>query len=195
MLPRRIIFAPIAHLLMPLTLLRSLSTRSLNVLFELRLRRQVKMGRSVVVLGPVRIRNQGKIKLGDHVRLEALQAPIDLYAGPGAELVIEDDVVIESGCSIEATGSVLVGRGARLGAFSKIIDNHFHQLQGDRNEQPPAVPVIIGAGATLGPMTVVLPGAAVGKGARVGAGAVFARRIPDRAEVHGFPLLPKRAAR
>lgn len=184
-----------ARLLLPLAFLHRLFSRCLSWLFALKLRSKVKMGRGVEVLGKVRTRNRGRITLGDRVRLEALQAPIDLHAGPGAEIVVEDDVVIESGCSIEATGLVVIGKGARLGAFSKVIDNHFHQLEGDRNQEPPAVPVIIGAGATLGPMTVVLPGAEVGQGARVGAGSVFARRIPERAEVHGFPLIPRRASR
>jgi acetyltransferase-like isoleucine patch superfamily enzyme len=173
----------------------SLSSPSLKAFFfEWVLRRKARVGSGVVVLGRVRVRNQGRIELGNGVRLEALQAPIDLHAGPGAEIVVEDDVVIESGCSIEATGSIRIGRGTRLGAFSKVIDNHFHQLQGDRGERPVAVPVTIGAGATVGPMAVVLPGAQVGRGARLGAGAVCARRIPDGGDVHGFPLVPRRRA-
>jgi acetyltransferase-like isoleucine patch superfamily enzyme len=158
---------------------------------RLRLRRLAHGGRRAVVLGVVIVRGAGRVTFGDDVRLDALQAAIDLHAGPGAEIVVEKGVVIEAGCSIEAMASVRIGAGARIGPFAKIMDNQFHPLEGDRRQRPASQPVVIGAGATIGPRAVILPGALVGRDARVGAAAVVSRRVPDGAEVHGFPLVTR----
>jgi acetyltransferase-like isoleucine patch superfamily enzyme len=161
----------------------------LALLRRLRLRAGAHVGRRVVVLGPVAIRGRGRVAVGEGVRFEATQAPIELHAGAGAEIVLERGVVLESGASIEAMRSVRIGDGARIGAFAKILDNQFHRLEGDRRERPPSSPVIVEAGATIGPRGIVLPGAHVGRGAHVGAGAVVSRRLPAGADVHGFPLV------
>jgi acetyltransferase-like isoleucine patch superfamily enzyme len=161
---------------------------------ELRLRRTAHVGKRPVVLGSVRVRGTGRITIGDEVRLDASQAPIDLHAGPGAEIVVERGVVIEAGCSIEAMESVRIGEGARIGAFTKIMDNHFHPLEGDRTDRPASRAVTVEPGASVGPRAVILPGTHIGRGARVGAGSVVSRRIPDGADVHGFPLQSRRKA-
>jgi maltose O-acetyltransferase len=166
--------------------------RWLTLFHERALRRKVRLGERVAVLGEVQVRNHGRIHIGDGVRLEALQAPIDLHAGPGAEIIIEDGVVLESGCSIEALQSVRIGQGARLGSFVKVLDNHRHDVRSDRTQRPPSAAVTVGAHADIGPRSILLPGAQVGARARVGAGTVVSRRIPDGADLHGFPLQPRR---
>jgi serine acetyltransferase len=163
----------------------------LSLVRKIRLRAVARMGKRGAVLGPVSVRGEGHIVIGDDVRLEAMQAPIELHAGPGAEIVVERGAVIEAGCSIEAMQSVRIGEGARIGAFSKIMDNHFHALEGDRRNRPASLPVLIEAFAVLGPRSLVLPGASVGRSARVGAGSVVSRRVPGGADVHGFPLLAR----
>jgi len=45
-------------------------------------------------------------------------------------------------------------------------------------------------GATLGPRAIVLPGLTVGKGAKVLAGAVVIRDVPEGATVAGNPAKP-----
>ena len=159
-----------------------------------RLRRLTHMGRGAVVLGLVIVRGTGRILIGDDVRFEATQAAIDLHAGPGAEIVVESGAVIESGCSIEALRSVRIGAGARLGAFTKVMDNHFHVVEGDRAQQPASEPVVVGPGAAIGPRAVILPGADIGRGARVGAASVVSRRVPDGADVYGFPVVVRTRA-
>jgi acetyltransferase-like isoleucine patch superfamily enzyme len=158
---------------------------------RMRLRAAARVGKRPVVLGPVSVRGKGRIAIGDGVRFEAVQAPIELHAGAGAEIVIESGAIIEAGCSIEAMGSVRIGEGARLGAFSKILDNHFHSLEGDRANRPASSPVVIEALAVLGPRSLVLPGAHVGRAAHVGAGSVVSRRLRAGDDVHGFPLVPR----
>ncbi len=131
----------------------------------------------VHVSGRVWLPGPGRVRIGRGVRLIGLRAPIELRAHEGGEIVIEDDVVIEDGTSIEATGSVRLCARSRIGPFCKIIDNHFHHAGGDRFERPEAVPVVIGEDALVGPRAVVLPGAEIGAGATLGPAQVLSHRL------------------
>lgn len=111
------------------------------------------------------------------MQLMARRAAIELRAHRGAQIVIEDGVIIEDGVSIEATESVSIGTRARIGAFCKIIDNHFHDLV-RRFERPRATPVVVGPDAIVGPRSVVLPGASLGAGAALGPAVVLSWPLP-----------------
>ena len=130
----------------------------------------------------------GTVRIGAGVRLEAHTAPIELRAAQGAEIVLEEGVVVESGCSIEAVSAVRVGARSRLGAFSKVIDNNFHEAAGDHQHRPPSVPVVIEADVSIGPRAIILPGAHVGCGSRIGPATVVSRRLPPGVEAAGVPL-------
>jgi len=118
--------------------------------------------------------------------LDASRAPIELHAEAGAEIVIGDDVRIEGGASLEAVKSIIVGRGARLRAWCKVIDNHFH-IPSDRTARPPSAPVVIGEEADVGERAIVLPGAQLGPGVWLDAGVVIARRVPAGMLLAGSP--------
>jgi maltose O-acetyltransferase len=130
------------------------------------------------VTGRVWVRGGGTVRIGDRVHLDASMAPIELHAGPGAQIVLGDGAYVGGGSSIEAQESVTIGASARLEPFCKVIDNHFHPLRGDRHAQPASLPVVIGPGASLGRRAIVLPGARVREGARIAPGAVV--RGPPR---------------
>jgi acetyltransferase-like isoleucine patch superfamily enzyme len=142
---------------------------------RLKLRHCAEIGASPSVVGRIWIHGPGAVRIGNRVRLDASSAPIELHVGPGAEIVLGDDVEIQGGASIEALQSVQVGDGCRIGARCKVIDNHFHQL-GNRLQRPPSAPVVIEAGATLGSGAIVLPGARVPLGSVVARGAVVRGR-------------------
>jgi acetyltransferase-like isoleucine patch superfamily enzyme len=139
----------------------------------------------VEVEGQVWVPGTGRVRIGDRVRFSARRSAIELRAHPGAEILIGDHAVIEDGVSIEATSLVRIGEHARLGAFCKIMDNHFHRVGQDRFDRPTPVPVVVGAGAIVGPHAVLLPGAEVGIGAVVGAGAVLSFRLAAGARFPG----------
>jgi acetyltransferase-like isoleucine patch superfamily enzyme len=82
--------------------------------------------------------------------------------------------------------SIVVGRGAALRAWCKILDNHFH-TPSDRSARPPSAPVIIGDGVEVGERSIVLPGAELGPGVRLDPGVVVARRVPAAARLAGSP--------
>jgi acetyltransferase-like isoleucine patch superfamily enzyme len=132
---------------------------------------RIELEDGVNVEGAVWAPGSGRINIARGVRFRARRAPIELYAHRGAEIWIEEGAVIEAGASIEATRCVRIGEGAHIGAFAKIIDNNFHSTTGDRNERPDAVPVAVGR-------AVLLPGADIGEGARVGANRVVSFPLP-----------------
>jgi acetyltransferase-like isoleucine patch superfamily enzyme len=117
------------------------------------------------------------VVVGERVFFDAASVPIELYAWAGAVIFLGDDVYVGGGTSIEATRSIVIARGARVGAFCKVMDCHFHPLVGDRHCRPAPHPVVIDEGAILGPRTIVMAGARVERGARVAAGAVVRRTL------------------
>jgi acetyltransferase-like isoleucine patch superfamily enzyme len=161
-----------------------------GLLSRWKLRRCARIGRSPSVRGRVFVLGPGSILVGDDVVLDAAWAPIELKTfEPGSQIVLGDRVRVESGTSIEAVAAVRIGKGVRLGTFSKVMDNQFHPLAGDRHARPPSQPVEIGDGAAIGDRAVLLAGARIGAGAIVRPAAVVGRRlpVPARAVASGSP--------
>lgn len=131
----------------------------------------------------------GRLELGDRVAFGVGTAPIELHIAAGAVLTVGDDVCIDGGVSIEAAKDVRIGARARLGTFSKVMDNHFHSASGCRQERPPSAPVVIEEDVDIGPRAILLPGAQIGCGSRVAAGTVVTRRVPPASFVSGVPAV------
>jgi len=126
------------------------------------------------------------------VVLDAFDYPIELHAQePGSRLVLGDGVYIGGGSSIEAVVSVTIGARSRLGSFTKVMDNHFHPLWGNRHFKPPSVPVVVGEDVEIGSRAILMAGAEVGNGAIVRAGAVITRRarVPPFGKAYGLPAV------
>jgi len=137
------------------------------------LRRCERVGEQVSVLGRVVIAGQGRVCVGNGVVLDGRDAPIELHALPGAEIRLGDRVHLCGGVSVEARERVTLGQDVFVDGFSKIMDNHFHPLHGDRHVPPASAPVTIDDGARLGWRVTVLPGATVKAGVRVASGSVI----------------------
>lgn len=153
-----------------------------------KLRRCAAVGRAAAARGGIWIHGPGEVRVGDRVLFDGSAAPIELHVGQGAEIVIEDDVRIDGGVSMEAKRSIRVGARAHVGRFCKILDNHFHRL-GDRDGRPESTPVIIEEEADLGVRSILLPGAHIGRGTVVRAGTVLTRRVPAGVIVAGVPAM------
>jgi len=156
---------------------RSIAGRLRESWMRLRLRACASVGRGVKLRGRVLVRGGGAVRLGDGVLLDGATAPIELHAGPGAELTVGSGTVLCAGTSIEAMRSVSIGARCRIGAFGKILDNAFHSV-GDLFSRPASAPVEIGDGALLGPRCIVLPGARVQAGEVLRPGTVRKARGP-----------------
>ncbi len=132
------------------------------------------------VRGNVWIHGNGEVRIGDRVFFDGTFAPIELHAWKGAVIEIGDDSYIGGGTSIEATRSIRLGPRVRLDGFCRVMDNHFHVLLGDRHARPDARPVTVEPDVEIGARAILLAGAHVGRGVRIAAGSVVARRMPPR---------------
>jgi acetyltransferase-like isoleucine patch superfamily enzyme len=154
---------------------------------RLKLRRCGSVGVRPTVWGRVWIHGEGEVLVGDRVLFDARMAPIELHAQRGGRIVIEDDVTIEGGSSIEAQSYVTVGARSHLGMWCKLMDNSYHPLRGNRHERPRSVPLVVEEGVTVGSRSILLPGTHLQKGANVASGTVISRRIPPGVTVGGAP--------
>lgn len=152
-----------------------------------KLRACSSVGDEARISGEVWIHGGGSVKLGARVHLDASRAPIELHAAPTAEIVLGDDVYIGSGASIEAERSVRIGDRCRVGAFAKIIDTHYHRLEGNRHEHAVVESVVVEDDVEIGPRSVLLPRAHVGHGSMLRAGTVITRRFPPEKILAGAP--------
>jgi len=136
---------------------------------RIKLRACSSVGAAPSVEGRVWIHGKGRITIGHRVRIDAGLAPVELNAAEGAEIVIGDDVQVNSGVSIEACGRVDIGERCRLERFCKIIDTHFHPtaLGARRERRPDPVPVVVEPDSEIGCRAILLPGAFVRRGATV----------------------------
>ena len=139
------------------------------------------------VLGQIRVKGPGLVRIGPGVRLDGRLSGIELITGPGGELTLGEGVVIDEGVSIEALRSVRIGARCRIGAFCKILDNDLHLVEGVRELAPGSHPVTLEEEVTLGPRVIILPGAHLGRGTRVKPAAVYSHRTRAGAEVVGHP--------
>lgn len=156
------------------------------------LRAQTTVGAGVRKIGRVWVYGGGEIRIGDRVVLDGSRAPIELHVCKGAKLELEEGVSIEGGTSIEVIASVRLGAGAHIGAWVKILDNHFHPLSGAREVRPASEPIEIGPGVHIGERCVVLPGTRLEAGVRLGPGVVISRRVPAGLRLEGSP--PRRVS-
>lgn len=144
-------------------------------------------GPQPTILGNVWVRGAGTIDFGRDVVLDGRRAPIELHALPGGSIVIGNGARIEAGVSVEAQSRVEIGDHCILRPFSKVLDNHFHPLRGNRHKRPPSRRVVLEEGVVLGERSIVLPGVVVGQGCLVDGGTVVARAVPAKTCVSGNP--------
>ena len=140
------------------------------------------------------IENQGRMVLGNRVRLNSNWAPIELVSGPQGVIDIGDGVFINYGSMISAHLSVRIGSNVMIGNYCIIADTEIPGIEaptGGPSIEPR--PVEIGDGAWLAARVTVLPGTRIGAGAVIGAGSVVAGDIPAGALAGGIPARILRA--
>ncbi len=150
------------------------------------LRRCTRVGLFTRVYGRPKVFNQGTLVIGERVRIWSTTVPAELAVWQGGTLDIGDNVSINYGTSIAATGLVRIGHNSMLGAYTMILDNDFHEIE-NRNARPAPRPVILEDNVWLANRTIVLPGVTIGHDSVVGAGSVVMTDIPPRSVVLGNP--------
>jgi FkbH-like protein len=149
-----------------------------------------EVGTGARCIGRVVVKNEGRIVLGRDVRLNAPWSPIELAAGPGAELRIGSDIDINYGTLISAAHRVTIGDRVMMGNYCIVADTEEAAVggrtrQGSSREPPRAIE--IGDDAWLAVRVTVLPGTTIGQGAVITAGSVVSGNIPPGVVAGGIP--------
>ena len=139
--------------------------------------------------GRVRVQNEGRVVVGDRVRIRAIPWTTELAALAGGLLDIGDGVFINSGVSISACKSVTIGSNCQIGPRVLIMDNDFH-VAGDPLRHPQSSPVVIEDHVWIGAGAIVLKGVRIGRRASIGAGSVVTRDVAADSVVAGAPARP-----
>lgn len=98
------------------------------------------------------------------------------------QIVVEDDVLISSGCLIQDTDNHSQSRAIRK---KDCADWKNHQTQDWSLVE--SKPIKIGAGAWIGSRAIILKGVTIGEGAIVGAGSVVTKDVAPYTVVAGNP--------
>jgi acetyltransferase-like isoleucine patch superfamily enzyme len=120
----------------------------------------------------------GTIRIGHHFSASSIPVPLHLVAGPGARLLIGDDVRIGHGGGIAAYGHVEIRHGTQIGPFVIVMDTNFHGGSGDQSVQHECRNVVIGRGCRIGSRVTITRGVSIGDGAEILAGSVVSSDVP-----------------
>jgi len=145
------------------------------------------VGRYVQLKGRPLVINRGKILIGDRVWIDSTTVRCEFVTMlPHAVIEIGDRTSINYGTSISAHMFVHIGADCRIGPYTNIVDNNFHDIL-DRSATPPSRPVIIGNNVWIAGRAVIIPGVTIGDDAVVGVGAIVTENVPPRSVVMGNP--------
>lgn len=147
--------------------------------------RSCDKGSFVLTRGKPKVINQGKITLGDKVRIWSTVNQVRLSVGKNATLTVGSNTRI-NGSTISANNSITIGNNCRIAPFVILMDSDFHDT-GNREAAGECRPIVIEDNAWLATRSFVLKGVTVGKGAVVAAGSVVTKDVPPYTVVAGVP--------
>lgn len=108
------------------------------------------------------------------------------YTDCGKNLVIGENVFLNSGCKIQDQGGVVLDEGVLIGHNVVIATLNHSPDPKHRGDIFPAK-VHIGKNVWIGANATILPGVTVGEGAVIGAGAVVSKDVAANTIVGGVP--------
>jgi acetyltransferase-like isoleucine patch superfamily enzyme len=132
----------------------------------------------------------GSIKCG-RLFLRCKTIPIEVGASKNGSLVLGERVFINTGATIVANHSIVVGDDCLIGDLVAIFDCDFHPMEPSRPVQ--FAPVRLGANVWVGRSAMILPGVTIGDHAVIAAGSVVTGDAPARTLMAGVPARPIRS--
>jgi maltose O-acetyltransferase len=142
---------------------------------------------SVRLRGRVRVEKyQGRIEVGERVRMEARTLPIEMVAWRDALLRIGAGTFINYAVSLSAHASVEIGEHCMIGNYAVIMDSDYHDLL-DRTKPGRPEPIVIEDDVWIGIRATILKGVRIGRRSVIGAGAVVTTDIPPDSLAIGVP--------
>jgi maltose O-acetyltransferase len=148
-----------------------------------------EVGANVRITGRPRIRNEGRLVIGDNCHFRSIVATLELYVAPGAEMIMGKEVHLNSGNTFAAFSRVELGDRVEVAPHVTVYDTTFHDLY-ERHVLPEPRPVIIEDDVWLGTKSTILPGVRIGRGAVVVAHALVTRDVEPFTIVSGVPAEP-----
>jgi acetyltransferase-like isoleucine patch superfamily enzyme len=116
--------------------------------------------------------------------------PVELGATKNGSLVLGERVFINTGATVVANHSIVIGDGCLIGDLVAIFDSDHHAIE--PSSPPRIAPVRIGTNVWLGRSAMVFPGVTIGDDAVVAAGSIVTSDVPTRTLVAGVPARPIR---
>lgn len=148
--------------------------------------RSATLGRRVTLHGTPVVSNDGRMTLGNRVRLVSTVAKLELGTLPGGHLEIGDNVFINYGTSLVSSAHVKIGNDCLIGTYVQVMDTDFHRVE-DKAWDTTGVPIVIEDRVWLGNRSIILKGVRIGHDAVVAAGAVVTHDVEPRTLVAGVP--------
>ena len=152
----------------------------------------VRAQRAFRIIGPQFMKIGNDCYFGPDCRVEVWDKYLDDQFTP--QLVLGNDVRINSTCHIGCINKVVIGSQTLLGSHVTIIDhahgrNTFDELNLHPSERKlfSKGEIIIGERCWLCENAVILPGVHIGDGSIVAANAVVTKDVPERCVVAGNP--------
>ena len=131
----------------------------------------------------------GSIKCG-RLFLRCKTIPIEVGAGQNGSLVLGERVFINTGATVVANHSIILGDDCLLGDLVAIFNSDHHPLEPSRPTR--IAPVRLGVNVWVGRSATILPGVTIGDHAVIAAGSVVTDDVPARTVVAGVPARPVR---
>jgi acetyltransferase-like isoleucine patch superfamily enzyme len=116
--------------------------------------------------------------------------PIELGATKNGSLVLGERVFINTGATVVANHSIVVGDGCLIGDLVAIFDSDHHAMEPSRPIR--SAPVRLGTNVWVGRSATILPGVTIGDHAVIAAGSVVTDDVPARTLMAGVPARPIR---
>ena len=163
--------------------------------------KKVSFGQNLTINGRLHVHGpKGLIKIGNNTKINSNEDSnptaggihTHLVAGPGAQIVIGNNVGI-SQSQISAYKSVVIDDNVLIGACCKIWDTDFHPIQYvdrvNKNEEVKMAAIHICEGAFIGACSIVLKGVTIGHHSVIGAGSVVTKDVPENEIWAGNPAI------
>lgn len=151
--------------------------RAFGLARALPLFRSCEVGARVCATGFVRVRNRGRVTIGDRVTFSGGMLPTELLCGPDGTLEIGDECTFNYGVSIDAASSIRIGRHCMVASMVRISDSHAGR----------SYPVLVGDDVWIAHGAIIEPGVTVGQGSVIAAGSVVNRDVPPDSLAIGNP--------
>lgn len=144
------------------------------------------LGSDANVVGVPVIRNEGRIDIGEALRLDSSPVPLHFVVGPGGQLRIGDRVRIEHAAGIACCDKITIGSDTEIGPFTLLMDTDYH-VPGQPSAQAQSAPISIGNNVKIGSRVVILRGSEIGDNVTIADRSVVAGSIPAGESVAGVP--------